>query len=306
MGAMRFSVWPASIHGFHDLAGVVEHCEATGWDGAYVMDHFMVDREDGAPDDAPVLECMTALAGLAARTDRIRLGPLVLGGTYRHPAVVAKAAATLDQLSGGRFVLGLGAGWQRNEHQAYGIDLPPVKERMDRFEEGAVAIASLLTEDRTTFAGRHVQLTDAPCRPRPPDGRLPVLIGAKGERRGLRIAARVADEWNSWATLDQLRHRSQILARHCDDLDRDPAEIRRSTQAFVHLIDDPSEADRLRSEPSTRPRLIGSPSQLIDQVGAYAEAGLDELIVPDWNLGTGAGRLEVLDRIQAEVVPAFR
>ncbi len=303
---MRFSVWPASVHGFDDLAAVVTHCERTGWDGAWVMDHFMGDRADGRPDDTPVLEALTVLAALAARTERIRLGPLVLGGTYRHPAVVAKSAVTLDDVSGGRFVLGLGAGWQANEHAAYGIDLPPVRERMDRFEEGCLAIRALLTEDRTTVDGAHVTLTDAPCRPTPPEGRLPLLVGAKGERRGLRIAARCADEWNSWATVDQLRQRTAVLERHCEDLGRDPATIRRSTQAMVHLVDDPVEADRLRAEGSSRPRLVGTPAQLVDAVGAYADAGLDELIVPDWNLGTGPGRLEVLDRLQAEVAPAFR
>ncbi|WCO65279.1 LLM class flavin-dependent oxidoreductase [Iamia majanohamensis] len=303
---MRFSVWPASVHGFADLAAVVGHCERTGWDGAWVMDHFMGDRPDGAPDDTPVLEALTVLPALAARTERIRLGPLVLGGTYRHPAVVAKAAATLDELSGGRFVLGLGAGWQVNEHAAYGIDLLPVRERLDRFEESCAAIRSLLTEDRTTLVGDHVTLNDAPCRPTPPPGRVPILVGAKGERRGLRIAALHADEWNSWATVEQLRHRSDVLARHCADVGRDPGAIRRSTQAVVHLVDDPVEADRLRAEPSSRPRLVGTPAQLVDQVGAYAEAGLDELVVPDWTMGTGPGRLEVLDRIQAEVAPAFR
>lgn len=306
MGPVRFSVWPASIHGFTDLAALVEHCEATGWDGAYVVDHFMADRPDGAPDDTPVLEALTVLAALAARTHRIRLGPLVLGGTYRHPAVVAKTAVTLDQVSGGRFVLGLGAGWQRNEHAAYGIDLPRVGVRMDRYEEGCAAIRSLLSEARTTFAGEHVRLTDAPCEPTPPAGRVPLLIGAKGERRGLRIAARHADEWNSWATVDQLRHRSDILVRHCDDAGRDPTQIRRSTQALVHLTDDGAAADRLRAEDSSRPRLIGSPSALVDAIGTYAEAGLDELVVPDWNLGTGPARLDVLDRLQAEVFPAFR
>lgn len=303
---MRFSVWPASQHGFDDLAQVVVHCEQTGWDGAYVMDHFMGNQSDGAPDDTPVLEAFTALAALAARTERIRLGPLVLGATYRHPAVVAKGAVTLDDVTGGRFVLGLGAGWQQNEHLAYGIDLPPVAARMDRFEETCAAVRALLTEDRTTFRGDHVQLTDAPCRPTPPHGRLPVLVGAKGERRGLRIAARYADEWNSWATVDQLRGRSEVLARHCDDIGRDASTIRRSTQALVHLVDDPAEAERLRAEPSNRPRLIGSPSELVDAIGAYAEVGLDEMIVPDWNLGTSARRLEVLDRLQAEVAPAFR
>lgn len=303
---MRFSVWPASVHGFADLAEVVTHCERSGWDGAYLVDHFMADRPDGEPDDTPVLEALTTLAALAVRTDRIRLGPLVLGGTYRHPAVVAKSAATLDELTGGRFVLGLGAGWQRNEHTAYGIELPPVRERMDRYEEGCAAIRSLLSQPRTTLVGEHVRLTDAPCEPSPPEGRVPLLIGAKGERRGLRIAARHADEWNSWATVDQLRHRSEVLSRHCDEVGRDPQEIRRSTQAFVHLTDDDAEAARLREAPSSRPRLIGSPSALVDAIGAYAEIGLDELIVPDWNLGTGERRREVLDRLQAEVFPAVR
>lgn len=306
MVPMRFSVWPGSWHGFDDLAAVVGHCEATGWDGAYVVDHFMGDRADDAPDDTPVLEALTVLAALAVRTERIRLGPLVLGATYRHPAVVAKCAATLDEITGGRFVLGLGAGWQVNEHDAYGIPLPPVKARMDRYEESCAAMRALLHHGRTTMAGDHVRLTDAPCEPSPPGGRLPLLIGAKGERRGLRIAARHADEWNSWATVDQLRHRSEVLARHCDDAGRDPAVIQRSTQAFVHLTDDASEADRLRAEPSSRPRLIGSPTELVDAIGAYVEAGLDELIVPDWNLGTGPARLEVLDRLMAEVIPAFR
>lgn len=303
---MRFSVWPSPTTGFAALAEVVEHCDRTGWDGAYVVDHFMLDRSDGAPEDTPVPEALTTLAALAVRTERLRLGPLVLGGTYRHPAVVAKSAVTLDAISGGRFVLGLGAGWQVNEHAAYGIDLPPVGERMDRYEEGCAVIRSLLTEDRTTFTGRHHQLVDAPCRPTPPPGGLPILIGAKGERRGLRIAARFADEWNSWATLDQLRHRTEVLVRHCEAIDRDPATIVRSTQALVTFLDDGAEVDRARVEASARPRLVGSSAQIVDQVGAYSEAGLHELIVPDWTFGDEVtARIEVLDRFRTEVAAAF-
>lgn len=306
MGPMRFSVWPSPMSGFDAMAEVVGHCDRTGWDGAYVMDHFMGDRADGQPDDAPILEVFTALGALATRTGRLRLGPLVLGNTYRHPAVVAKSAVTLDHITGGRFVLGLGAGWQVNEHRAYGIDLFDTRTRLDRYEEACEAIRSLVTQDRTTFTGRHYQLTDAPCAPTPPDGRMPILIGAKGEKRGLRIAARFADEWNSWATVAQLRHRSEVLARHCVEVDRDPASIRRSTQALVTLVDDPAEAARLREKPSDRPTLIGTPSELVDQVGAYAEAGLDELIVPDWMWGDVAGRTEALDRFSVEVASAFR
>lgn len=304
---MRFSVWPSPTTGFGAVAEVVEHCDRTGWDGAYVVDHFMSDRPDGGPDDTPVPEALTTLAALAARTEHVRLGPLVLGGTYRHPTVVAKAAATLDAISGGRFVLGLGAGWQENEHRAYGIALPPVGERMDRYDEGCAIIRSLLTEDRTTFPGAHHQLVDAPCRPTPPPGRVPILIGAKGERRGLRTAARYADEWNSWATPDQLRHRGEVLARHCDAVDRDPSDIAHSTQALVTFLDDGAELDAARLGASTRPRLVGSPTQIVDQIGAYAEIGLDELIVPDWTFGDDvAARIEALDRFRTEVAAAFR
>ena len=302
---MRFSVWPSSFMPFEHVVTVVGHCDATGWDGAYVMDHFMLDRDDDRVDDAPILEAFTVLAALASRTERLRLGPLVLGNTYRHPAVVAKSAVSLDAITGGRFVLGLGAGWQVNEHLAYGIDLFDTRTRLDRYEEACELIRSLLHSDRTTIAGSHYSATDAPCRPTPPDGRLPILIGAKGERRGLRIAARFADEWNSWATPEQLAHRSEVLARHCEDVGRDPAGIRRSTQAIVRFVDDPDEAARLRAKEHDRPMLIGSSSEIVDQVGAYAELGLDELIVPDWFSPDLAASTAFLDRFRTEVASAF-
>src|SRR5690606_532834 len=135
-------------------------------------------------------EAFTLLAALAGRTERLRLGPLVLGNTYRHPAVVAKSAVSLDAITDGRFVLGLGAGWQVNEHLAYGIERFDTRTRLDRYEEACEVIRSLITSDRTDVAGEHYTLTDAPCRPTPPNGRLPLLIGAKGEKRSLRIAAR--------------------------------------------------------------------------------------------------------------------
>ncbi len=300
---MHFSFWPNTSTPWSELVDLARHGEQAGWDGVWIADHFM---PNGPDVSAPLLEGWTTIAALAASVPRVRIGCLVSGNTYRHPAVVAKSAVTLDHITGGRFVLGLGAGWQVNEHRAYGIDLFDTRTRLDRYEEACEAIRSLVTQDRTTFTGRHYQLTDAPCRPTPPDGRMPILIGAKGERRGLRIAARFADEWNSWATVPQLRQRSEVLARHCVEVDRDPASIRRSTQALVTLVDDPAEAARLRDEPSDRPTLIGTPAEVVDQVGAYAEAGLDELIVPDWMWGDVAGRTEALDRFSAEVASAFR
>jgi len=303
---VRIAVWPSPTAPFEATAAVVAHCDRTGWDGAYVVDHFMSDTPDGAADDAPVLEALTLLAALAGRTGRIRLGPLVLGNTYRHPAVVAKSAVTLDQVSGGRFVLGLGAGWQVNEHRAYGIDLPPVGERMDRFDEACRAIRALLHEPRVDLDGRHYRLTDAPCEPAPPPGRVPILVGAKGPLRGLRTAARHADEWNSWATIEQFRERSEILVRHAEEAGRDPATIRRSTQAFVHLVDEPAAAERARASAAGRPVLAGTATEILDRLGEYVEAGLDELIVPDWRDDPVERRIERLDRFRVEVADALR
>lgn len=133
---MRFSIWPSLQQPWSDVLEVARHAEATGWDGVYVADHFMGSGGDFGPDTTPTHEATASLAALAAVTERVRLGTLVLGNTYRHPAVVANWAATVDHVSGGRLLLGIGAGWQENEHQQYGIELPPPRERLDRFEIG--------------------------------------------------------------------------------------------------------------------------------------------------------------------------
>src|SRR5579884_41893 len=162
---MRFSVWPSPQRTWPQVREIVERCDETGWDGAYFADHFMPDDPEGKPTDGAYLECWSVLAGLASVTGRIRLGSLVSGNLYRHPAVLANAAVTIDHISNGRVVLGLGAGWQVNEHAVYGIDLPPPRERVDRLEEACAVIRSLLREPRTTVAGRSYRVTDAPCEP---------------------------------------------------------------------------------------------------------------------------------------------
>jgi F420-dependent oxidoreductase-like protein len=302
---MRFSVWPDPERPWSEVAEVVTHCEQAGWGGAYISDHFMPNRPDGETVDGPVLECWTALAGLAALTTRLKLASLVCGNTYRHPAVLANMAATVDQISVGRFTLGLGAGWQENEHTAYGMDFGDVRSRLDRLEEACAIVTSLLREPRTNFDGHHYRLRDAPCDPKPVQTRLPLLIGGKGEQRTMRITARYADEWNAWCDIEQFRHRTGVVDQRCDEIERDPAEIARSTQAFVFLSDDQAWLERHRSTPSDRPRLIGTPTELVDQIAAYGEAGLDELIVPDWTMGPLARRLDTLDRFLTEVAPHF-
>jgi alkanesulfonate monooxygenase SsuD/methylene tetrahydromethanopterin reductase-like flavin-dependent oxidoreductase (luciferase family) len=195
----------------------------------YLCDHFMGHTDDDTVSDEGMLECLTLLGALGPLTSRARLGPLVLGSTYRHPAVVANQVAALDHVSGGRAVAGLGAGWQVNEHTAYGLDLMTPAELSDRFEESVAVVSSLLREDRTTFEGRYFQLHDAPNNPKPLQDRVPILVGGGGEKRTIPMAARYADVWHVWGRPEAYAAKSQQLDRACEAIGRDPAEIRRAT-----------------------------------------------------------------------------
>jgi len=303
---MRFSVWPAAQRPWSEISDEVVACDRAGWDGVYFADHFMPDDPAGLPTDGPVLECLTVLSGLAARTQHVRLGPLVLGNVYRHPAIVANMAAAIDQISGGRFVLGVGAGWQINEHAAYGLDLGTVTERLDRFEEACQIITSLLADARTTVEGAYYTVRDAPCDPKPAQAHLPLLIGGTGERRTLRIAAQFADEWNGWCTPDTFRHKAGVLEQHCAAVGRDRSSIACSTQAMVFLSRDESWLAPLRDQGVGRPVMVGTPEEMTEQVEAYRAAGVDELIIPDWTMGSGARAQDTLDLFWSEVAAHFR
>jgi F420-dependent oxidoreductase-like protein len=203
--------------------------EELGVHAVYVCDHFMEHHDDDSVGDEPFLECGTLLAGLAEATSRARLGALVMGSTYRHPAVVANMVTTIDHISGGRAIAGLGAGWQVNEHRAFGIELPEPAELSDRFEESVAIVSSMLREDRTTYDGRHFRVTDAPNRPKPVQDRLPVLVAGGGERRTLPTAARYADVWHVWGRPEGFAAKSATLDEACAAIGRDPSEIRRAT-----------------------------------------------------------------------------
>ncbi len=298
---MQFSVWPSTGQPWTDIVEVARHAELTGWDRLYVADHFM-SNDDTA--DGPMLECWGVVAALATAVPRVGIGTLVCGNTYRHPAVLANQAATVDVISGGRIILGLGAGWQENEHDKYGIPLFDVRTRLDRFEEACQVVRALRDHDRATFAGEHYQLTDAPMTPKP-SGRLPLLIGGGGEKRTLRIAAQYADEWNVWSEPEQFAHKRSVLEQHCADVDRDPASIHRSTQALLFLSEDESYLTRMRERGIPRPTMLGTPAQLTEIVGRYRDAGVDELIVPDFTLGTGRAAPSTLDLFMSEVAVHF-
>ncbi|HUP24279.1 MAG TPA: TIGR03560 family F420-dependent LLM class oxidoreductase [Thermoanaerobaculia bacterium] len=299
---MRFSYWPAPTHSWQDTLEVARHCERTGWDGIWYADHFMPNEADTLK---PWHECWTTLAALAAVVPRVRIGPLVSGNTYRHPAVLAKMAVTLDHVSGGRAVLGLGAGWQENEHRAYGIEYSDVPGRLRRLDEACQVIRSLLRQPKSDLSGQHYHLAGAPLEPKPV-GKLPLLIGGGGEQVTLRIAAEHADEWNVWGDVATLRRKSGILERHCAALGRDAAQIARSAQALLFFADDEKALDAIRARPLPVPTLAGSPAQIQDTLAAYRAAGVDEWIVPGFNLGPLQRQVETLDRFQDEVAAGLR
>jgi len=285
---MRISIWPGAEHPWSEVLSTARHAAETGWDGVWFADHFMPNSED---DAGPVLEAGSVVAALGAAVPRVRIGTLVYGNTYRHPAVVANMAATVDRISEGRFVLGVGAGWQINEHQQYGITLPPIGERIDRFEEALQITLGLLRQPRTTFEGKHYRVTDAVCEPKPVQDPLPLMIGAKGEQRMLRIVAKYADLWNAWGVPSLIAHKSAVLDRFCAELGRDPRAIDRTAQALVS-VDQP-----LPENTGGRAMIGGSPSRFADAVAEYREIGLDELIIPDALLGTGTAKLAAMDTI---------
>lgn len=303
---MRFSIWPSPAQPWDDILEIAAHCEQTGWDGVYFADHFMPNGPGPAPLDGDTLECWSVMAGLAALVPRVRLAPLVTSVTYRHPAVLAKIAAAVDHISHGRLTLGVGAGWQENEHAAYGIPLGTVRERMDRFCEAVQILRSLLDQPRTTFAGEYFRLHDAPAQPVPVQGRLPLLIGGGGERRTMRIAAQYADQWNSWTTPEVLAHKISVLQAHCEQVGRDPGEIHVSTQAVLYLsTSEEWLSDRRQAQPGA-PVIVGTPGEVADIVARYQEAGADELIIPDSTLGSLARKKDTCDLFIEEVAPAFR
>ena len=224
------------------------------YESGWTFDHFYPIFSDST---GPCLEGWITLTALAQATKRLRVGVLVTGNVYRHPTVLANMAASLDIVSNGRLELGIGAGWNQEECDAYGIELPPLKQRFDMFDEACEVIVSLLTNTVTDFEGRHYRLEQARCEPKPVQKpHPPIVIGGGGEKRTLRAVARFAQHWNyPGGPTEEFAHKRKILDEHCADLGRDPSEIITST----HLRLDPS----------------GDPGSLVEAATAYAEAGLD-------------------------------
>ena len=260
-----------------ELRGVWRRIEDLGFGWISVWDHFY--GATGKPDDAACLEAVAMHAALACSTSRVRCGSLVYSVGYRHPAVLAKAITAIDQLSGGRADMGIGAGWAKVEYDAYGIDFPEVKVRMDQLEEGIQCLRGLLHHEVTDFDGRWFTLRDARNEPRPVQAKLPIWVGGGGEKRTLRIAARHADGWNvPFISPEQFAHKNAVLDQHCEAAGRDGTEIKRAVNLGLAFSEDSLVQQFGQIADFVRPGVLsGSDEQIIDRIGQYVEAGADQV-----------------------------
>ena len=228
---MRLSIKTRQQHAtFDEIAAMWARADELPLvDAAWLFDHFYPIFSDPS---GSCLEGFTTLSALAARTQRIRIGMMVTGNTHRHPAILAKMIATIDQISGGRLEVGIGTGWSEIEHAAYGIDLPPLKERFDRLEEAFAVVTGLLTEPTFDFEGEHYRLVDARCEPKGvQQPHPPLVVGGRGERRTMSLAARYASQWNyPSGPVEEFRARAETLRARCEEYGRDPDSIEISGQ----------------------------------------------------------------------------
>ena len=275
--------------------------EAIGFDWISIWDHFYAADNSGDPQS---LEAIASHTALAASTTRVTCGSLVYSAGYRHPAVLANAIATMDQVANGRIALGLGGGWLQNEYDVYGLHFGTAGERLRMLDEYVQCVRGLLTQEHTTFDGEFFHLRDAMCEPKPVQERLPIWIGGGGEKVTLRIAAQHADAWNVpfvppkvWA------RKSAVLDEWCNKVGRDPAAITRSVNVGMAFTE---EALRIQFGPmadAVKPGVLsGSVQEMVDKVGAYVEAGAEWVILA---MRAPFDR-EGLERFAADVIPAVR
>jgi F420-dependent oxidoreductase-like protein len=283
------------------LRSLWRRVESLGFGWISIWDHFY---SATLGDDPDCLEAVATHTALAYETSRVRCGSLVYSVGYRHPAVLANAICTIDQISGGRADLGLGAGWSKIEYDAYGIPFPDAKVRLDQLEEAMQCVRSLLRDDVTNFDGRWFQFREAKCVPKPIQTELPIWIGGGGEKRTLRIAARFADGWNvPFVSVDTFRHKVEVLAAHCADADRDPATITKSLNLALAWREQDLVAQFGTMVEFLRGSVLtGSTQEVVDRIGEYADAGAHQI-----NVAMRAPfDVEGLERFAAEVLPQFR
>src|SRR5215210_5916207 len=271
---------------FERLSDIASTAESSGFDTVLVMDHMHQIRGVGPPENW-MLEGNVILGALAARTSRVNLSLLVGATTYRNPALHAKLTTTLDVISGGRAIHGIGAGWNVDEATAYGYDFPSLGERFERLEDHLNIARAMFTEERSTYEGKHHSVREALNNPRPIRGDIPIMIGGSGEKKTLRMVAQYADASNFFGDADRLRHLIGVLEGHCERLGRDPAEITTTRLGTVVIAPTQDEADAKLKQLAERTRmdpdrlamvLAGDPDTVAEKASELLDAGLDALI----------------------------
>ena len=300
--------------GWTEWKNIVQWTEELGFESLWRSDHFF--SFFGPSRNVDSLDTLVAHTYTAVMSQRIRFGSLVLSMTFRHPAVLARMAAAIDQLSGGRFSLGVGAGWNQTEHDAYGITLPSVKQRMDNLEESLRVIKALFEHDSASFDGKIYKLAEAPMNPKPAQEPMSILVGGSGEQRTLRMVARYATEWNTvGSNIETYRHKVAVLEQHCEREKRDPKTIHRSLMASYILGEDQADVDRQvaamleRMPPRFRPAegsrhlplgaMAGTVPQLIEQIKAWEGEGVSRIMLQYQRPPTR----EMLAQVASEILP---
>ncbi|MGY1594409.1 LLM class F420-dependent oxidoreductase [Geodermatophilus sp. SYSU D00708] len=307
---LRIFTEPQQGATYDDLLAVTRRTEETGFDAFFRSDHYLTMGGDGLPGPT---DAWVTLAGLARETSRIRLGTLMSAATFRLPGPLAIAVAQVDQMSGGRVELGIGAGWYEAEHRAYGIPFPELGERFDRYEEQLAVITGLWgtpVGQTFDFAGQHYQVSDSPALPKPvQDGGVPILVGGRGRRRTPRLAARYAAEFN--VPFSSVEENAQLFAgvrEACEESGRDPASVVFSSALVLCVGRDEAELARRAAaigrgvEELRAQGAAGTPAEVVDVLGRYAEAGASRCYLQVLDLAD----LDHLDLVAAEVAPQLR
>jgi F420-dependent oxidoreductase-like protein len=296
---------------FERVSQIALTAERSGFDSVWVMDHLYQIAMIGPPENA-MFEAYTVLGAIAARTSKVRLGTMVSGVTYRNPALLAKIVTTLDVISSGRAVLGIGSAWNEQEHIGYGFDFYTARERFERLTEAVQICRAMFTEQRPSFHGTYYRIVEALNVPRPiTPGGPPILVGGSGEKWTLRLVAERADACNLFGDVETIRHKLSVLERHCAEVGRDPSEITKTRLGSLLIGATEEEAQaklstfaatrRISEQQARAIATIGSPDAVAEQAQALLDAGLDGLLfnMPD------AHDLEPVELAGATLAPLF-
>jgi alkanesulfonate monooxygenase SsuD/methylene tetrahydromethanopterin reductase-like flavin-dependent oxidoreductase (luciferase family) len=260
------------------------------FDTLWVEDHFQWDKR-------PVIEAITTLAYLAGRHEKFRFGHIVLGQSYRNPALTAKMAANLQMLTHGRFILGIGAGWKEDEYHAYGYPYPPASQRIGELEDTVQIIKALWTQSPATYHGKYYSIDNAECVPQP-DPPVPLLIAGGGEQKTLRVVARYADWWNfNFCTADEYAHKLSVLKKHCEEIGRDPAEITLTYYGAISVVRDPAEVAKREFHV-----VGGTPDMVAEELQRFLDMGVRHVQVRFMDFPN----LDGYEMFTKEVLPRLR